>query len=420
MTLVSSSNVKREFIYLILLGLVLVTATLGYRINSVSIILMALFYVSDKNLIAKVKTIPFKVFYFYLGYFVLHLLGLLYTENIDKGSQEVTVKLAFLILPLVIFTEKVSKDNLNQLFVFFKYWLISIGVFLIYHKLVVIGGPLFTLPSISLARLIGVHHSYYSLFYIFTLFFLFHQVNTKRIGVIIGFVQILFFIFFIALLGARVIFIMAILFAILFFLKRIANEKGSKRILFLGVFLVSVFMVIQSTNVPEKFSRLTKVEWNLDKNIYNHQVFTFGYDEKTSNTLEMRLIKWYCSLEIIKKQPILGVGTGDYQDELFKKYHEIDFKKGMVYNYNTHNQFIEEFLKFGIVGGIFFILFFVFIIYQSIKLKNELLLYSTLTFCAFLFIESAFERQHGVLFFTLFITLAYVYNPRILNQSERD
>ncbi len=420
MTLFKGLKIQREYLYLVILGLITVTATLGYLINSISIILLALFYVIDKNLWSKIKGNSYRIVFFYLGYFVLHLLGLLYTDNMKEGGDEVTVKLAFLIIPIVVFTEKISKQSLYLLFVFFKYWLVAIAIFLMYHKLIVVGGPLFTLPSISLARLIGIHQSYFSLFYIFTLFFLFHQVNAKKIGLFLGFFQILFFIFFIAVLGARVIFAMSLIIAIIFFLNRIVNEKGAKRIVLLALFLLSIFLVVQKTNVPEKFSRLTKVEWDLDKNIYNHQVFTFGYDDNTSNTFEMRLIKWYCAAEIIKEQALIGVGTGDYNDALVKKYNEIDFKKGMVYKYNTHNQFLEEFLKFGVIGGVFFLAFIGFIIYQAIRNKNELLLYSILTLSAFLVIESAFERQHGVLFFTLFITLAYIYNPRMLNPSKKD
>ena len=161
------------------------------------------------------------------------------------------------------------------------------------------------------------------------------------------------------------------------------------------------------------------MEWNFEKNIYNHQVFTFGYDSATSNTLEMRLIKWYCAWEIIKEHPITGVGTGDYNQALIEKYNEIDFKKGMVYKYNTHNQFIEEFLKFGVLGGLFFLLFIGFIFYQAIRSKNELLMLSILTVSAFMMVESIFERQHGVVFFSLFISLAYLY-PQLKSTSTHN
>jgi len=418
MKLLKRIELQREYIYLVLLGLVAITATLGYRINSISMILLALFYVIDRNFLKKIKRAPKGVLFFYLGYFALHLLGLLYTDNIKEGGDEVSVKLAFLLIPLVVLSEKISKENLYYLFVAFKYWLVAIAIFLIYHKLFVIGGPLFTLPSISLSRLIGIHQAYYSLFFIFSLFFLFYQVNAKKIGVYNGFLQILFFVFFIAVLGARVIFAMALVSAFVFLIQRIINEKGSKRFVLLLIFAIIVYGVIQKTNVPEKFARLNKVEWNLEKNIYNHQVFTFDYDDNTSNTLEMRLIKWYCAYEIVKHKPFLGTGTGDYNDELVEQYKKIDFKKGMVFKYNTHNQIIEEFLKFGIFGGAFFLLFLGYLIYQSFREKNLLLFYSSLTMIAFFMVESALERQHGVLFFTLFITLAYIYNPKLLNQSK--
>jgi len=403
-------NIPRELAYLCLLIFVLFSATIGYQINSISIILLLAFYLIDKNLFLKVKSLSNKVVYFYLIYFVIHLLGLLRTENMSEGSSEVTVKLAFLIIPIIIATEKLSNRYLYYLFVTFKYWLLAYALFLIYHKLLVIGGPLFTLPVISLYRLTGIHHAYFTLFYMFSLFFVFHQIKTKQISSLLGYFQVIFLFFFISILGARIMFGVALVITIIFLSKNIIQLKGLKKLsLFLAIILV-IFFIYKKTDVSEKFNRLSKIEWNIDKNIYNHQVFSFDYNESTSNTFEIRLIKWYCASQIIKDNLFLGVGTGDYGDMLLSKYYEIDFKKGMVYGYNTHNQYIEEFLKFGIFGGLFFICFILYILYQAIKTSNYILLCSIITVSAFMLVESIFERQHGVVFFTLFLSLAYLYD----------
>ena len=171
-----------------------------------------------------------------------------------------------------------------------------------------------------------------------------------------------------------------------------------------------ILLVYKETNFVSKLSRLAKVEWNIDKNIYNHQVFTIDYNEKTSNSFELRLIKWYSAIEVFKKNILFGVGSGDYNQELVKQYHKIDFKKGMVYEYNTHNQYLEEFVKFGVFGGLYFCFFIGYLIFDSIKKKNKLLLKTLLLISVFLMVESVFVRQHGVIFFTLFVPLLYKYN----------
>ena len=132
-------SIPREFVYVVLLAFTAFSLTLSYQLNSISIILLAVFYLCDKSLVSKVKSLSFNVTYFYLIYFIIHVLGLLTTENMQEGLTEVTVKLSFLLLPLIIFTEKISKDYLYQLFVLFKYWMFLFALFLIYHKLFVIG-----------------------------------------------------------------------------------------------------------------------------------------------------------------------------------------------------------------------------------------------------------------------------------------
>ena len=413
-------SIPRELVYVALLACVAFSLTLSYQLNSISIILLSVFYLCDKRLVSKVKSLSFNVTYFYLIYFIIHVLGLLTTENMQEGLTEVTVKLSFLLLPLIIFSEKISKDYLYQLFILFKYWMFLFALFLIYHKRFVIGGPLSTLPVISLYRLTGIHHAYFSLFFMFNLFFLFYQINSKKIGLGIGLLQALFFFFFIAVLGARIMFGVALLITLIFLSKKLIQLKGFQRVVFIVIFAFTSFFIYDKTDISEKFTRLSKIEWDIEKNIYNHQVFTFGYDESTSNTFEMRLIKWYCASEVIKDNLFAGVGTGDYNDVLAQKYKDIDFKKGMIYGYNTHNQYLEEFLKFGVFGGLFFIIFMTYIVYQAVKFKNGFLVSIIFTICAFMLIESIFERQHGVVFFSFFIPLVYLHHQsnRILKNQD--
>ncbi|MFY0603972.1 MAG: O-antigen ligase family protein [Flavobacteriaceae bacterium] len=400
----------REFIYVLLLFTVLFFNTIGYKLGSISIIVLTLFYILDRNLINKIKRLNQKIGFLFLGYFVFHLVGLLYTENTSLAEHEITVRLPFLILPVILFTETISKKYLYDLFVAFKYWLFLLAAILFYHKLLVVDGPLISLPALSLLKLTGIHHAYFSLFYSFALFFVMHQVVQKKTSDFFGFLQITFLLFFITILGARVTMGVSILVSIVFFIQRTFKSKGLLKLFIPLVLIIATFFIFKKSNLVEKFSRLSKVEWNIEKNIYNHQVFTFEYDKVTSNTLELRLIKWYCAYQIIKEHIVFGVGTGDYKDELNKQYREVEFKKGMVYGYNTHSQYIEEFIKFGIIGGVYFVFFIGYVLYSAYRKKNILLFLMSLTFALFLVIESVLVRQHGVVFFCFFIPILYIYH----------
>ena len=67
----------------------------------------------------------------------------------------------------------------------------------------------------------------------FNLFFLFYQINSKKIGFGIGLLQALFFFFFIAVLGARIMFGVALLITLIFLSKKLIQLKGFLRVVFI-------------------------------------------------------------------------------------------------------------------------------------------------------------------------------------------
>lgn len=416
--LASISKISREGLYGVLLFSVIFLNSIGYKLGSIAIILLTLFYLIDRNLIGKIKRGQNRLMFLFFVYFFLHIVGFLYTSNRSLAEHEITVRLPFLLLPLIIFTEKIRFQYIYNIFSVFKYWLMFLAVILIYHKLFIVKGPLLSLPELSLRALTNIHHAYMSLFYIFALFFIMYEIANQRISNFFGFLQIGFILFFITILGARVTIAIAIIVTIIFFIYRIRKTSGLLQLLIPIVLIGASFFIVKKTNLIDKFSRLSKVEWNIDKNIYNHQVFSFEYDENTSNTLELRLIKWYSALQIIKEHPVTGVGTGDYKDHLNEQYRKIDFKKGIAYGYNTHNQYIEECIKFGLIGGVFFIFFIGYIVWKAYSKKNYLLFLTTLSVAALLFIESAFARQHGVVFFCFFIPILYVFHDSLPKQKK--
>lgn len=403
-------RIKRDSVYGLLLFNILFFNSIGYKLGAISMLLLIPFFLLDKQLLQKFRRLNWKYVALFAGYLLIHAIGILYSDNARLSEHESVVRLPFLLLPVVIFTEKIQRSKLNVVLVAFKYWLLFFACYLIYHKLYIVQGPLISLPELSLRALTGIHQAYFSLFYMFALFFVMYQVERNKVGLFWGYLQIGFILFFISVLGARVMMTIAVLVTVIFTARAILRTKLVLRLLLLGVLIVSSLLIVRNTNFSEKFSRLSKIEWDIDKNIYNHQVFSFEYDDVTSNTLELRLIKWYCALQIVKEHPIIGVGTGDYKDELNKMYRSIEFKKGMVYGYNTHNQYLEEFIKFGTVGGLFFLFFIGYILKDAIVKKNSLLFLTALTVAAFLLIESAFSRQHGVIFFCFFVPVLYIYH----------
>ena len=76
--------------------------------------------------------------------------------------------------------------------------------------------------------------------------------------------------------------------------------------------------------------------------------------EKSTN---YRLELWSSAIEIIKDNPFIGVGIGNY------KVNSLEYVKSMLKDYtipfHTHNDFLQIFSETGILGGLFYFFFFI-------------------------------------------------------------
>jgi tetratricopeptide (TPR) repeat protein len=78
-------------------------------------------------------------------------------------------------------------------------------------------------------------------------------------------------------------------------------------------------------------------------------------NESSANT---RLGLWYNAIEISKKNPIMGIGLGNWQIESipYEKYTADE----LYYSIHTHNDFLEIASETGVINGIIFLLIFIF------------------------------------------------------------
>jgi O-antigen ligase/TolA-binding protein len=85
-----------------------------------------------------------------------------------------------------------------------------------------------------------------------------------------------------------------------------------------------------------------------------------------------RLSAWERSFNVIKKEPLLGCGLGNWKVVTLQE--ENQTNTNYIYQYKAHNDFIETTTEVGIFGGIFFMaIFFVvlFRFFRSIKAQED-------------------------------------------------
>lgn len=127
------------------------------------------------------------------------------------------------------------------------------------------------------------------------------------------------------------------------------------------------------------------------------------------NRYNFRVMLWSSAWDIIKKNPITGIGAGGSDNRLYEVF---AVKRQWYYEkekYHAHNQYLQILMDTGILGFIPFTLMFVILIRKTFSLekpKHQIIIMSFIFIIGvnFLF-ESMFERYSGISFVTFFYCL---------------
>jgi O-antigen ligase len=128
-------------------------------------------------------------------------------------------------------------------------------------------------------------------------------------------------------------------------------------------------------------------------------------DEQGIRGLAERLVLWECAWEIVKRNPVCGVGTGDVKTELIKVYAEKKFGKGVEAAYNPHNQYLQTAAALGLPGLAGLLALALAPLVRSVRRRHFLFLNFLLIVGLNSLTESVLEVQAGVLFVALFYLL---------------
>lgn len=402
---------RRIKIFTILIFIVLFAFLISYAITAISVFTLLVFFFLDKKDSIKHKFYQGKsnkLIIFYVIFFLIQCIGLFYTTNIEFGIKRIMVLLPVLFLPLVVITEKVDLKLFDQLLNALVIWIIVLlSLFLLIH-LYVDERQLNNFVVYYLNDKLGISQFYISFIIVLPLLKVLKDLEKKRDYLIMF--KGLILLFFTLLLGNITIFVFLSLLTIFKTLMFFKEKSKLFKTLVLGlVFSFIGLSVFLTPKINEKFNVIIKTT-DLDYGIIKtkHSV-TFA-----KNTIEKRIIINMSSLNLIKENFPFGVGTGDFMDELIQEYKKINFKSGIKQSYNNHNQFLSEFTKTGMLGGLCF-MFIVFLLLKRATFNSNYYAYFTILFAFGAMVESYLYRQHGVLVFSFFIPLFYSYEKQLPN-----
>lgn len=399
------SRITREQIYVVLLLLFVASYPVTYNLNARVIIALSVFYLIDSksNLKNKWNSIKSnKVIAIMAFYFLIQVLGLIHTEDLKRGFDTVTRNLPFLLLPTILWSEKLSKENILKPLNFLKIWMFIVMLYLILYQYFIEHRTIGTTVHFAFEKL-GISQHHVSFILVITIMFTLHQLFDKRIknNWLNGF--ILAGLFFSLLLFSSRISLIILLFSLMvFFYNYYKSSKIQYKILLgLCVVLGCFFSFYGSTELRRKADILLK-STDFDMEIVKTKnSITFA-----KNTIEQRMMISMASINIIKEHPVFGVGTGDYLKALQDEYQKLHFIAGIKQKFNAHNQYLEEFIKTGLLGFLGYLLFMIVLIKYSRK-QQSLMLYCVFGVVFMSLTESIFARHHGVALAAFFIPLFY-------------
>lgn len=359
--------------------------------------------------------------WFFTALFLVLLIGLLYTNNLNSGFSTIEKSLSLLFAPFLTihitqFNTK-QKRGLMDSFIIMG-WLTSmycIGVatlhyintgsvysatqkgHFVYNHFI---GQLLTAP-------VKIHAIYYAMYVSFVNLYLLNSLIDKKITlskkrkVTYIFLFLFFCTFLVLLKSAMFSFIFpnaCLILIVVKFRKVILQSTKLKVLLFTSVLIATLFMYQGIKTKIESFS------------------FHYSLSDDHLTPLTMRLAMWECAWEVISEHWLLGTGTGDAQDELQKMYHKKRFKIGIEDNFNVHNMYLQYGLSNGIFMCLLFITTLIILFRKAIKHQNMVFFSLLLLFTFFSITESTMLRQNGIVFF-VFLSSMFYWDPTLWNLS---
>jgi len=388
-----------EKIYLILLVLVAFTLPLGIAFNNIAIGLLLLYWLFSGNLLSKINNVFHnKYFWVFTAVYLIQFFGILYSTDVHDALTKLEKKAGLIIFPLIILSMPSLKSK-HLTYVIISFGICCFGLFAYaVSKLILTYGSLTQVPQLTEAidELIHLHHAYSGLYLVFLIVSLVYlltkywpQLNLYT-RLCLGFSIIVFYVFLIVLGARMALFISFIVLALQMLIFTLQTK--SFKILTLLAFTIIIgaggILALPAT-----------------RNKINEILFVRG----VHHPFTPRLIQWQCSFDILNENSswIKGVGTGDVKPLLQDCYQDKKFW-GHLYNYNLHNEYLEEMVRHGLIGLGLLLLTFFYPLIVSIKHNNYLYTFFIIVFMLACISETFLNRQKGVIFYAFFNSLMAV------------
>ena len=398
-------------VYNFLIILIAAFPLIGMRTEIYIIIAWCLFSIiftfknRSYNLVLKDK----KSFLILNSYYLMALLSFfIFSLDSHQALKDLETKVLFIIFPTIFYFSKnfINKKTLGRALLSFAssnillaayVWVMILKKgFISMLKLDHHYNPVFRNVFSNTTQ---AHLPYLGLLFGFSCVIMIHFLLKNKthyiLRIIIGF-SISLLLFSMMIFSARMAIFATIISSLMLF-----KSLNKKQIM---IVLTSVFIIVLVVFfLPPSKRRISEL---------SQTEFILPNKTQSSKSVNFRYGVYYCSMEVLKSNWLFGLGLGNVQNKLDQCYQGFDYENFDdfgVRKYNSHNQYLNAWLTYGILGLGVFLYFLYYSFSKTTILHKSFLVLSLLA----LLTENLFEREIGVMLFTFFNTLFFVSTRKI-------
>jgi len=343
-------------------------------------------------------------------FFLLHLVGLLYSDNIDSGMFDVQVKLSLIIFPVIYAGRPLQNSQLKFVFLSLLSGSLICSFILLARatSIYMVSGDSNAFFYESLSAYL-IHPSYLAMYLNLGISWMLIQLKLRnhvfgRFSLVVSSLLILFFSLMIILLSSK---LGMITLALIYLISFVYYCRKKYLLGLAGILLTALigFGIIKF--VPAVAERVKNAVDALTAPTMNNA---------DAESTTVRMLIWKASNQVISEHPLFGSGTGDVKNVLMEEYKKRGMTGAYEHKLNAHNEFYQTFVALGFIGFAILCMQLFLPLIVSIKEKNSIYTIFILIIILNFLPESMLESEGGVMFYAFFNSLlCFSFIPKQTN-----
>jgi O-antigen ligase len=336
--------------------------------------------------------------------YILVLIGISYSQNLPYALFKAQQKSALAVFPLVLgYSRVLNAESVRKIQVSFVVstllaclYCLCIGLIHFFRT-----GEINLLNGHPLVKLKDMNPYLMAFVCVMAIIFCFEEYFRRAEifyfkNVLLLFSVILFSIFII-LIGNRTVLVIWLLVSFFYYF-RLFTSLWFRIIVPLVVLVLSGIAILFVPALNQQVKELTDNSANTRITLDKDSSLGRSWGGKA-----IRVAIWQCSMDIIKENPAVGVGSGDAQDALQQAYENRMFYFASRYNrYNAHNQYLQELINSGLIGLVIWLFCLAIPMIMAWRNADHIYFIFLLGIAAIALTESVLEISKGLVLYSFF------------------